>query len=76
MDFDIEKELEELRKQVAIRQRHIEDQVFLISILESDGHHPLEQHAALKTERKRLAEQMERQVAILRLLSTDERAQR
>jgi hypothetical protein len=47
------------------RQRHIEDQVFLIKVLEREGHNTLEQQAVLKFERKRLALQMERQTKLL-----------
>jgi hypothetical protein len=36
------------------RQRHIEDQICLIKVLERDGHNTLEQQAALKFEHKRL----------------------
>ena len=34
------------------RQRHIEDRVFLIDILEREGHITLEEQAALRFERK------------------------
>ncbi|WP_439374597.1 hypothetical protein ACRQ5Q_27340 [Bradyrhizobium sp. PMVTL-01] len=47
------------------RQRHIEDQVFLINILERDGHITLDQQATLGFERKQLALQMERQTNLL-----------
>ncbi|MDA9397700.1 hypothetical protein [Bradyrhizobium sp. CCBAU 45389] len=47
------------------RQRHIEDQVFLINILEREGHITLDQQAALRFERKELALQMERQTNLL-----------
>ncbi|MBR1132119.1 hypothetical protein [Bradyrhizobium iriomotense] len=47
------------------RQRHIEDQVFLINILEREGHITLDQQAALRFERKQLALQMERQTGLL-----------
>ncbi|WFU22255.1 hypothetical protein QA649_29775 [Bradyrhizobium sp. CB1717] len=47
------------------RQRHIEDQVFLINILEREGHITLDQQAAVRFERKQLALQMERQTNLL-----------
>ncbi|MBR0706564.1 hypothetical protein [Bradyrhizobium liaoningense] len=47
------------------RQRHIEEQVFLIDILEREGHITLDQQAALRFERKQLALQMERQTNLL-----------
>ncbi|MBW8854795.1 MAG: hypothetical protein JF604_10840 [Bradyrhizobium sp.] len=47
------------------RQRHIEDRVFLINVLERDGHITLDEQAALKFERKQLAFQMERQTRLL-----------
>ncbi|MBR0975111.1 MULTISPECIES: hypothetical protein [Bradyrhizobium] len=47
------------------RQRHIEDQVFLINVLEREGHITLDEQAALKFERKQLALQMERQTRLL-----------
>ncbi|MBR0792951.1 hypothetical protein JQ631_28080 [Bradyrhizobium manausense] len=47
------------------RQRHIEDQVFLINVLERDGHITLDEQAALKFERELLAFQMERQTRLL-----------
>lgn len=67
MDLDLRHELEDLMADVQKRQRHIEDQVFLIKILEQDGHNTLEQRAALKLERKQLAFQMERQIKLLQL---------
>lgn len=65
MDLDLRHELEDLMADIQKRQRHIEDQVFLIKLLEQDGHNTLEQRAALKLERKQLAFQMERQTKLL-----------
>lgn len=65
MDLDLRHEFEDLMAEIQKRQRHIEDQVFLIKILEQDGHNTLEQRAALKLERKQLAFQMERQTKLL-----------
>ena len=65
MDLDLRNELEDLMGDIQKRQRHIEDQVFLIKVLERDGHNTLEQQAVLKFERKRLALQMERQTKLL-----------
>ncbi|MGY8630867.1 hypothetical protein RAD15_00035 [Bradyrhizobium sp. 14AA] len=47
------------------RQRHIEDRVFLINVLEREGHITLDEQAVLKFERKQLAAQMERQTTLL-----------
>ena len=63
VNLDLRNELEYLMGD--IRQRHIEDQVFLIKVLEREGHNTLEQQAVLKFERKRLALQMERQTKLL-----------
>ena len=65
VDLDLRNELEDLMGDIQKRQRHIEDQVFLIKVLERDGHNTLEQQAVLKFERKRLALQMERQTKLL-----------
>lgn len=65
MDLDLRNELKALLDDIQKRQRHIEGQVFLISVLERDGHNTLEQQAALKYERKQLALQMERQTKLL-----------
>lgn len=76
MNSYVRSELEMLIGDIQKRQRHIEDQVFLIKILEHDGHDMLEQQAKLKFERKQLAVQMERQVKLLqkaRLQSPAER---
>ncbi|MCK1488887.1 hypothetical protein IVB14_00070 [Bradyrhizobium sp. 180] len=51
------------------RQRHIEDQMFLIGVLDRDGHNTVEQQAALKFERKQLAMQMEWQTKLLQKAS-------
>ena len=65
MDLDLRNELEDLMGDIQKRQRHIEDQIFLIKVLERDGHNTLGQQAVLKFERKRLALQMERQTKLL-----------
>lgn len=65
MDLDLRHELEDLMADIQKRQRHIEDQAFLVKILERDGHKALEQRAALKFERKELAFQTERQTKLL-----------
>lgn len=65
MDLDLRHELEDLMSDIQKRQRHIEDQMFLISVLDRDGHNTVEQQAALKFERKQLAVQMERQTKLL-----------
>lgn len=65
MDLDLRNELEELLDDIRKRQRHIEDQVFLISVLDRDGHNTLEQQAKLKYERKQLASQMESQTKLI-----------
>ncbi|WP_409187677.1 hypothetical protein [Bradyrhizobium sp. RDM4] len=65
MDLDLRNELTELLDDVRKRQRHIEDQVFLISILDRDGHSTSEQQSKLKYERKQLASQMGRQTKLL-----------
>ncbi|MGY3239979.1 hypothetical protein ACVMAJ_006869 [Bradyrhizobium sp. USDA 4448] len=65
MDLDLRGELEALMTEIKKRQRHIEDQAFLISVLERDGHDTVEQQAALMLERKQLALQMERQTNLL-----------
>ena len=65
MDLDLRKELEEVSEDIQKRQRHIEDQIFLINVLERDGHRTLEQQAKLKFERKQLANQMDRQIKLL-----------
>ncbi|MGY4288098.1 hypothetical protein ACVWXO_007318 [Bradyrhizobium sp. LM2.7] len=65
MDLHFRNELEELLDDIQKRQRHIEDQVFLISVLGRDGHNTLEQQAKLKYERKQLAFQMEMQTKLL-----------
>ena len=65
VDLDLRNELEDLMGDIQKRQRHIEDQVFLIKVLEREGHNTLEQQAVLKFERKRLALQMERQTKLL-----------
>ena len=65
MDLNLRGELEALMTEIKKRQRHIEDQAFLISVLERDGHNTLEQQAALKLERKQLTVQMERQTNLL-----------
>ena len=65
MDLDLRNELTELLDEIRKRQRHIEDQVFLISVLDRDGHSTSEQQSRLKHERKQLASQMERQTKLL-----------
>lgn len=65
MDLNLRSELEDLMHEIKKLQRHIEDQVFLISVLERDGHNTVEQQAALKFERKQLAHQLERQTKLL-----------
>ncbi len=65
MDTDLRTELEGLMEDIQKRQRHIEDRVFLINVLERDGHITLDEQAALKFERKQLAFQMERQTRLL-----------
>jgi len=65
VDLDLRNELEDLMGDIQKRQRHIEEQVFLIKVLERDGQNTLEQQAVLKFERKRLALQMERQTKLL-----------
>jgi hypothetical protein len=65
MDLDLRNELAELLDDIQKRQRHIEDQVFLINVLGRDGHNTLEQQAKLKHERKQLALQMEMQTKLL-----------
>jgi hypothetical protein len=65
MDSDLRSQLEELLDDIQKRRRHIEDQVFLISVLDRDGHITLEQQAKLKYERKQLALQMEMQTKLL-----------
>ncbi len=65
MDTDLRTELEGLMEDIQKRQRHIEDQVFLINVLEREGHITLDEQAALKFERKQLALQMERQTRLL-----------
>ncbi|WP_409190858.1 hypothetical protein [Bradyrhizobium sp. RDM4] len=65
MDIDLRNELTELLDDICKRQRHIEDQVFLISVLDRDGHSTSEQQSKLKYERKQLALQMERQTKLL-----------
>ncbi|MDN4981787.1 hypothetical protein KUL72_14375 [Bradyrhizobium arachidis] len=47
------------------RQRHIEDRVFLIDVLEREGHITLDEQAALKFERQLLALQIEQQTRLL-----------
>ncbi|MCK1424055.1 hypothetical protein IVB15_10045 [Bradyrhizobium sp. 182] len=69
MDLDLRHELEDLMGDIQKRQRHIEDQMFLISVLDRDGHNTVEQQAALKFERKQLAVQMERQTKLLQKAS-------
>jgi hypothetical protein len=65
VDPDLRNKLEELLDDIHKRRRHIEDQVFLISVLERDGHNTLEQQAKLKYERKQLALQMESQTKLI-----------
>lgn len=65
MDLDLRGELKNLMEEIKKRQRYIEDQVFLVSVLEHDGHNTVEQQAGLKFERKQLALQMERQMKLL-----------
>ena len=65
MDLDLRKELEEVSEDIQKRQRHIEDQIFLINVLEKDGHRTLEEQAKLKFERRQLAAQLERQINLL-----------
>jgi hypothetical protein len=65
VDLDLRNELEGLMGDIQKRQRHIENQVFLIKVLERDGQNTLEKQAALKFERKQLALQMERQTKLL-----------
>lgn len=48
VDLDLRHELEDLMGDIQKRQRHIEDQMFLISILDRDGHNTVEQQAAVK----------------------------
>jgi hypothetical protein len=65
MELDLRTELESVMEDIQKRQRHIEDQVFLINVLERDGHITLDEQAALKFERELLAFQMERQTRLL-----------
>ncbi|MCK1758067.1 hypothetical protein IVA78_23405 [Bradyrhizobium sp. 137] len=69
MDLDLRHALEDLMGDIQKRQRHIEDQMFLISVLDRDGHNTVEQQAALKFERKQLAVQMEWQTKLLQKAS-------
>lgn len=65
MELDLRTELESVMEDIQKRQRHIEDQVFLINVLEREGHITLDEQAALKFERELLAFQMERQTRLL-----------
>jgi hypothetical protein len=65
MDLDLRTEIESVMEDIQKRQRHIEDQVFLINVLEREGHITLDEQAALKYERKLLALQMEQQTRLL-----------
>ncbi|WP_082905528.1 hypothetical protein [Bradyrhizobium centrolobii] len=66
MTSAIDQELSELRGEIAQRQRHIEDRLALIEVLEHDGHDVFEQQTALKESRSRLATQIARQFELLR----------
>ena len=61
----IEQDLSELGREIAERQRLIEDQLVLIEVLERDGHDVLGQEIALQQERSRLAVQIARQFELL-----------
>lgn len=65
MDSELRTELESVMEDIQKRQRHIEEQVFLINVLEREGHITLGEQAALKFERKQLAFQMEQQTRLL-----------
>lgn len=60
MTAEFDRELAELRRQIAHRHRQIEDQKELIEVLERDGHDVAQQELALKKERSELASQIAR----------------
>ncbi|TYL87210.1 hypothetical protein [Bradyrhizobium cytisi] len=49
----INPELDELNREIAVRQRRTEDQQVLIEVLEHDDHHRLEQEITLDRERSK-----------------------
>jgi hypothetical protein len=49
----INPELDELNREIAVRQRHAADQQVLIEVLELDDHHILEQEITLDRERSK-----------------------
>ena len=63
--MDLQGEFVDLTTDINNRQRHIEDQILLISVLDHDGHNTIEQQTALKFERKQLAYQTQRQMKLL-----------
>ena len=52
-------ELDQLKREIAERQRYIEGQQVLIDVLEHDGHDVREQDIALNSERSKLDQQLE-----------------
>lgn len=55
-----------IARNIATKQRHVEDQATLIEVLEHDGHDVVEQRQRLDEDRVELARQIERQVRLLR----------
>lgn len=65
MSSNCEAELDILARDIAAKQRHVEDQAILIEVLEHDGHDVGEQRQRLADDRVELARQIKRQVYLL-----------
>lgn len=65
MTSELNRELASLNLELAERQRHIEDQMLLIEVLEQDGHDVSEQELALKKKCAELAQKIARRLELL-----------
>lgn len=61
----IDQELNELRREIAERERYIKGQEVLIEVLERDGHDVVEQEISLNRERSMLASQIAQQFELV-----------
>ncbi|WP_439409171.1 hypothetical protein ACNJX9_13315 [Bradyrhizobium sp. DASA03076] len=72
MTSKIDCELTHLAREIANRQRYIEDQVALADVLERDGHEVLDHGKAIAKDRSDLALQIARQFRLLEEVASQE----
>ncbi|MET4023018.1 hypothetical protein [Bradyrhizobium sp. S3.2.12] len=66
MTAEINSELDQLKREIAERQRYLEGQQLLIEVLEHDGHDVREQEIALNSERSKLDRQLQLYASVRR----------